>query len=86
MLTPVEAAKLLFEEFKYLHNQFWEAFYKFGLIIVTVNIIPYIKPDIIKVLQSKIVIFPVTGLLITLVASWILVARYQRISKVKIKI
>lgn len=84
-ISRSEAAKLLWDEFKYFHEQYWSAFYKFGFMIVLVNVIPYLKPDIVCTIHLRVIMFPIVGILMTLAGTWILSARYQRLAMMKKK-
>lgn len=84
-LSKNEATKLLWEEYQLRYTNWWSMFNRFSLAILTITVIPYVKPDILKPLGMLIIAFPAISLLLTMVCTWLLGAEYQRLDMVRQK-
>ena len=84
-LNKNEAIKLLWDEYNLRYTNYWSMFNRFALAILTITVIPYIKPDIVKTLGMLIIVFPIISFLLTLACAWLLGAEYQRLDMVRIK-
>jgi hypothetical protein len=80
-----EAIKLLWDEYKLRYRNYWSIFNRFSLAILTITVIPYVKPDIVKPLGKLIIAFPFVSFFLALACSWLLGAEYQRLDMVRIK-
>ena len=80
-----EAIKLLWEEYKLRQTHYWSSFNRFALSILTISVIPYIKPDIVKPLGKVIVVFPIVAFILSIGCTWLLSAEYQRLRMVREK-
>ena len=49
---------------------------------VPVNVVPYVKPDILTPLGGFVLVFPFTALVLSIVGTWLLGAEYQRLRMV----
>lgn len=83
MLDDKEAAKLLWDEWKYRHSIFWNSLYRWGIAVVTISLVPYVKTDIIETLGLLVLAFPVVSALFSIVAAWHLAAEYYRLQLVR---
>ena len=72
----------LWDEFQLRQRHYWRSFNRFGLAIVAINVVPYVKPDILAPLGSFVLIFPFTSLVLSIVSTWLLAAEYQRLRMV----
>lgn len=81
-ITEIEAAKLLGSSYQYKHSLFWKSLTRWGIAILTVSILPYIKPDIFRWLDNYIFIFPGLASLLSLIAAWHLGAEYFRLVQI----
>jgi hypothetical protein len=81
-LSPGEGASLLWEEWKYRHDLFWQAFYRWGTAAVVVSVVPYVQPRLVDDLGSVVLVFPALAALLAVGASWHLFAEYARLLRV----
>jgi len=81
-LSEPEACTLLWEEWRYRHELFWQALYRWGLAAVAVSIAPWIKPDLVNDLRYFVLFFPALASLLALFAAWHIAAEYSRLIKV----
>jgi len=77
--TDIEMAKLYWEEFKYRHELYWKLFFRFSYAIIFLLVIPYVHPDELRELADFVRLFPIAGMLLSLVAAWLLAAEYKRV-------
>lgn len=54
----------LWEEYKYRHDLIWQRTFTFTTAITLISIIPYIRPEIARLLQNWILIAPLLALLL----------------------
>lgn len=80
-----QAVNLLWEEWKYRHEAFWGALYRWGMATVFVTIAPYLLPDLIKKLGLAVLVFPFIAFLLALFASWHMASEYMRLVSVTAK-
>jgi len=81
-----EMIKLRWDEFKYRHTHYWGLFFRFSFAVLFLLAIPYIYPDEIKQLSAYIMLFPLAGILVCLIAAWLLAAEYERLRQVSRKL
>lgn len=79
------AVKFLWEDYKTRLTHYWSSFNRFALAVLTVLVIPYIRPEAVEPLGRSILFLPLTGLLLSLASTWLLGAEYQRLRAVKDK-
>lgn len=77
--TDIEMVKLYWEEFKYRHENYWKLFFQFSYAIIFLLVVPYVYPEKIVAIKRYVVLFPICGIFLSLVAAWILGAEYKRI-------
>src|SRR5207302_2212687 len=58
MMEENQAIQLLFEEWKYLHDYFWRSLFRWAGAVVTLWVIPFIKPEIFKAWPKIVLFFP----------------------------
>ena len=73
----------LWEEVKVRQEHYWSSFNRFALAIITINVVPYVKPELGGQLGLIVVAFPATSILISLVCTWFLGSEYQRLRMVR---
>ena len=73
----------LWEEYKLRQEHYWSSFNRFGFAIVTINIVPYLMPDLITQLDTMIALFPASASLLSLVCTVYLGSEYQRLRMVR---
>ena len=56
--------KNLWEEYKYRHDLIWQRTFTFTTAIVLISIIPYIQPEIVRLLNKSILIAPLLALIL----------------------
>ena len=78
-----KAAELLWDEWKYRNTLYWQMFYRFGFIVLFVSFIPYVYPERICDIGRLVVVFPIVGALLSIVAALLLDAESARFSAVK---
>ena len=84
-LGKKEIIDCLWRDYELRQKHYWTSFNRYGVAIIFILIAPYIKPENIKLLGMWVVIFPVVGLLLSLLSTWLLGAEYQRLRAVKEK-
>jgi hypothetical protein len=82
-LEPREAIHYLWEEYKMRQAHYWASFNRFALAIITVLVIPYIKPENVESFGRSILFLPIFGLILSLTSTWLLGAEYQRLRSAK---
>jgi hypothetical protein len=75
----VEMAKLYWEEFSYRHAHYWSMFFRFAFAILFMLAFPFIHPEEVQYFKRYTAIFPMIAILLSLAASWLLAAEYERI-------
>ena len=78
----LKTANFYFEEYKYRHTLFWHIFYRFAFAILFVLSVPFIHPDKIENVKSYIYLFPLSGILLSVLGGWLLGAEYIRLKMV----
>ena len=81
----LEGAKVLLDEWKWRQDQCWTSLRQYSVAAVTVSIVPYVKPDIIGNLGRLVLIFPLLGWLIFVVAAWFFASEYVRAKPVEVR-
>jgi hypothetical protein len=74
-------AELLWSEYKYRHEVYWKSLYLWGGGAIAIQIAPFLKPEL-RTLVEAIFIFPVLGLIISLIGAWHLSAESERLGAV----
>lgn len=82
-LQPADATRLLWDEYKLRQTHYWGSFNRYALTIITISVIPYIKPDLVEPLGMMVLVFPAVGLMLSLACCWLLGAEYQRLRMVR---
>lgn len=77
-----QIVNLLWEEWKYRHDVFWQSIYRWGLAVGLITIAPYVSPNLIGELDYIVLFFPILAGLVSMFASWHLGAEYVRLKKV----
>ncbi len=85
MPSEEQVLQALWDEYELRQTHYWSSFNRFALAILTVSVIPYVKPDLASMLGKLVAVFPVVSLLISLASSWLLGAEYQRLRMVRQK-
>jgi hypothetical protein len=84
-MDTTEILNFLWAEIKIRQDHYWSSFNKFGLMIITVMVIPFIRPEIADMLGRWIVVFPIISLFLAIICTWYLAAEYQRLRMVRKK-
>jgi hypothetical protein len=79
-----EAIHYLWDDYKMRQGHYWASFNRFGLAIITVLVLPYIKPENMKPLGRAVILFPIIGLVLSVLSMWLLGAEYQRLQAIKL--
>lgn len=75
-----ELLQVTWDEYRYRHSHFWNAFYRFGFFVIFVSAIPHMERDVAERLWQPL--FPVAAFLLTIVATYILHSENARLAKV----
>ena len=67
MYPPYDPHVLLWDEYKYRHDHIWQKLFQITIAVVVLGAVPYLKPEISKVLGSWILIAPLLGSMLTLI-------------------
>ena len=73
----------LWEEIKLRQEHYWSSFNRFAVAIITINVVPYVQPDLVGTLGSIVLAFPIVSLAMATVCTWFLGAEYQRLRMVR---
>jgi hypothetical protein len=79
-----QAAELLWDEWKYRHGLYWKTLFRWGGAVVTLLIIPFIKPEIFSPLPIAALAFPLLAFCVSVFSAWLIGAeqrRFQVVSK-----
>lgn len=84
MEEKLEFAKQLLDEWKYRHENFWKILYRYLLTIAILVSIPFVKPDIFKLVQGWSKVFYVLlPCVIFVVLCFVLTSEHTRLSAVE---
>jgi hypothetical protein len=72
-----QAAGLLWEEWKYRHDLFWRLLFRWAGAVITLWVIPFLKPNVFKPWPWVAFLFPVLAFLLSLGSGWILGTEYS---------
>ncbi|HEY6006232.1 MAG TPA: hypothetical protein VIV57_25355 [Anaeromyxobacter sp.] len=78
--THVEMIKLYWDEMKYRHDNYWKLFTRFSYALIFLLAIPHVYPEKIRSVGRYVVLFPIVGIVLSMVAGFVLAAEYRRIS------
>ncbi|WP_458735771.1 hypothetical protein [Zobellella taiwanensis] len=67
-----EAHALLWDEYKYRHDHIWKKLFQITIAVVLLGAVPYLKPDITRVLQGWILIAPLLGTVLSLITLFLM--------------
>lgn len=81
----LDAAKLYWEEYKLRQTHYWSSFNKFMLAVITIDVIPFVRPEIRTQLGNLTYFFPGIAVAVSLACMWLLGAEYQRLQSVRRK-
>jgi hypothetical protein len=70
MIDEEQAIQLLWEEWKYRHDLFWRLLFRWAGAVITLWIIPFIKPEVFKPFPRTALLFPVVALFVTVFSAW----------------
>ena len=82
-VSAKDAATIRWEEFTLRQQHYWSSFHRFALAIITINVVPYVKPELSTQLGTLVIVFPFTAFLLSLATTWLLHAEYQRLQMVR---
>lgn len=76
--TPksMEKCQYLWGEYKYRHDLIWQRVFRFTSAVVLISVIPYIEPNIARLLNGWILIVP---LLATILAGFVLLVMWNEL-------
>ena len=80
-----QAIDLLWDEWKYRHELFWKSLFRWGGAVITLWIIPFLKPEVFKPYPIVSLLFPAMGFLLSLFSAWLLGAEQRRFAMVNQK-
>ena len=80
-----QAADLLWQEWKYRHDLFWKSLFRWAGAVLTLWIIPFVKPEVFKPWPKLVLAFPVTAFLLSMFSAWIIGAEHRRFAAVNTK-
>ncbi|GAA3546029.1 hypothetical protein [Zobellella aerophila] len=72
MQGQYEWESLLWDEYKYRHDHIWKKLFQITIGVVLLGAVPYLKPDITRVLQGWILIAPLLGTVLSLIAIFLM--------------
>ncbi len=77
-----ELINMLWDEWKYRNTLYWQMLYRFGFMILFVSFVPYVYPKVVSHLDKLVIVFPITGMVLSLFSAWILDSEAARFSYV----
>lgn len=78
-------AKLVCDEYMMRQSHWWSLLNRFALLIVSVNMAPYIYPPIMIHTGKSVLVFPALAFGLSLFATWLLAAEYERLRIIKVE-
>jgi hypothetical protein len=72
MIEEKQAIQLFWEEWKYRHDLFWRLLFRWAGAVITLWIIPFVKPEVFKPFPRTALLFPVVALFVTIFSAWVL--------------
>jgi hypothetical protein len=82
-MENIDGIKILWEDYKMRQAHYWNSLSRFTLAVITLWVLPYVRPDIVKALGLFVLIFPAIAFLLSVASTWLLGAEYQRLRAVK---
>lgn len=82
---PEEAMKYLWEDYKMRQTHYWGSVNRFALAIITLLAVPHVQFGAAAALRGSLWFLPTVGLILSLAATWLLGAEYQRLRSAKMK-
>ncbi|WP_445401300.1 hypothetical protein [Zobellella sp. An-6] len=67
-----EAHALLWDEYKYRHDHIWKKLFQITIAVVLLGAVPYLKPEITRVLKGWILIAPLLGTVLALITLFLM--------------
>jgi hypothetical protein len=80
-----QAIDLLWDEWKYRHALFWTFLFRWAGAVVTLWVIPFLKPEIFTPVPKLALVFPALAFALTLFSTWLLGAEQRRFAMVNQK-
>jgi hypothetical protein len=81
--TGIEAAKLIWDEYKYRHEHVWKLIVQVTVAVVIISIIPYSQPLVSARLREGVVLLPLVGFALTLIARARLIREMEILGKLR---
>jgi len=70
-----QAIDLLWAEWKYRHDLFWKSIFRWAGAVLTLWVIPFLKPEVFKPWPKVALAFPILAFLLSLFSAWIIGGR-----------
>jgi hypothetical protein len=77
-----QAIQLLWDEWKYRHDLFWRSLFRWAGVVVTLWVIPFVKPEVFKPWPKIALFFPAMAFILSLFSAWILGGEQRRFEMV----
>jgi len=78
-----EAIKILWDDYRLRQEHYWKMLSQSSLAIITLWVIPYLKPEVLSMIGPFVYFFPFVAFILTLVVTWLLGAEYQRLAVIR---
>jgi hypothetical protein len=89
-IGTLDRIKSHYTEWQYRHAFYWRAFYRWWLVVVIVESVPYARPEILSMLGLAVLFFPIAAILLIAMAYWHLneeekrlVAAHQQVRRIR---
>lgn len=82
-LKAEEALNYVWEDYKLRQTHYWASVNRFGLAIIALLVVPHVQLNNAPALKGNLWFLPLVGLALSVAASWLLGAEYQRLRSAK---
>jgi len=79
------AVNLLWQEWKYRHDLLWKMLFRWAGAVVTLWIIPFLKPEVFNPFPLVALAFPIIALVLSILSAWHLAGEQYRFNLVNAK-
>lgn len=75
--------ELIWDEYKYCHTHCWKVVFQLTAAVVLLSIVPYIRPEIAKVLGPKILLTNLIAIVLSIVGFFAMWSELKLFKKIK---
>jgi hypothetical protein len=82
---PEEALRYTWEDYKLRQTHYWASVNRFAVAVITLLVVPHLQLAGVAALKDTLWFLPTIGMGLSVAATWLLGAEYQRLRSVKLK-